>query len=46
MAYKDIAVVCLQKGKGIAIEIVNQEIADSFRAYFEEFWNGAKPFRR
>jgi predicted transcriptional regulator len=45
MTYKDVAVIVLQKGKGIAIEITNQEIADSFKAYFEEFWKDTEPFK-
>jgi hypothetical protein len=28
----------------IAIEIINQKIADSFKAYFEEFWKMTKRF--
>lgn len=38
MGYKDVAVIGLQSKVPITIEITNQEIADSFRAYFEEFW--------
>jgi hypothetical protein len=26
------------------VEIVNQEIADTFRAIFEDYWKKAKPY--
>jgi hypothetical protein len=42
--YKDTTAIILQSGNGLAIEIVNQEIADSFKSYFEEFWKETKPF--
>ncbi len=45
MGYKDIIVIGLQSEDGIAIEIINQEIADSFKAYFEEFWKLSKPLK-
>ncbi len=45
MTYKDTTVIILQHPTAIAVEIVNQEIADSFQAYFEEFWRKSKPFR-
>jgi len=44
LGYKDVIVIGLQSDKGIAIEIINQEIADSFKAYFEEFWKKSKKF--
>ena len=43
--YKDVTIIGLQSEKGLAIEIINQEIADSFRAYFEAFWKQTKPFK-
>jgi|SRR3989344_209306 len=43
MGYKNTIVIGLQEAE-IAIEIVNQKIADSFKSYFEEFWNKSKPF--
>jgi len=43
MGYKNVAVIGLQSKVPITIEITNQEIADSFKAYFEEFWKRAKP---
>lgn len=45
MGYKDTAVIGLQE-KQIAIEIVDQQIADSFRAYFDEFWKLAKKIKK
>lgn len=38
MGYKDVVAIGLQSENPITIEINNQEIADSFKAYFEEFW--------
>lgn len=43
MGYKDTAVIGLVEEE-IAIEIVNQKIADSFKAYFDAFWKKSKPF--
>ena len=43
--YKDVTVVGLPSKNPISIEITNQQIADSFRAYFEEFWKKSKPFK-
>lgn len=45
MGYKDVAVIGLQSKMPITIEITNQEIADSFLAYFEEFWKMSKSRR-
>jgi sugar-specific transcriptional regulator TrmB len=42
MGYKDVAVIGLQSKVPITIEITNQEIADSFKAYFEEYWKRSK----
>lgn len=42
--YKDTVVIAIASENPIAIEIVNQDIADSFLAYFEAFWQHAKPF--
>lgn len=38
LIYKDTTTIILQEGSPIAVEIVNQAIADSFKAYFDEFW--------
>ncbi len=43
MTYKDTTLIILQELSAIAIEIVNQQITDSFQAYFNEFWKQAKP---
>ncbi len=42
LTFKDTTVIVLQHPNPIAVEIVNQEIADSFQAYFEEFWKRSK----
>jgi HTH-type transcriptional regulator, sugar sensing transcriptional regulator len=44
MGYKDVIVIGLQSNRGIAIEITNEEIAHSFKVYFEEFWKQSRPF--
>ena len=43
--YKDVTIIGLQSKNGLAIEIINQEIADSFKAYFDAFWKLSKPFK-
>ena len=35
MGYKDVVVIGLPSEKGLAVEIVNQQIANSFKSYFE-----------
>ena len=45
MGYKDVAVIGFPSSKPITVEIINKEIADSFRAYFEEFWKQAKSIK-
>jgi len=44
MTYKDTTVIILQSPTAMAVEIVNQDIADSFQAYFEEFWRRSEKF--
>jgi len=44
MGYKDITVIGIQDEEGMAVEILNQKIADSFREYFEAFWKLSKRF--
>jgi sugar-specific transcriptional regulator TrmB len=44
MGYKDTTVIGLQSQDGMAIEIINQQIADSFKEYFESFWKISEPF--
>jgi sugar-specific transcriptional regulator TrmB len=45
LVYKDVTVICLQSEESIAIEIINKQIADSFKSYFEAFWKLSKPFK-
>lgn len=42
LGYKDTTVIGIQSKEPIAIEIVNQEVADSFKTYFDEFWKKSK----
>jgi len=44
--YKNTVVMSIAKKDPIVIEIENQEIADSYRAYFEAFWKQTKPFKK
>lgn len=46
MGYKDVAVIGFPAEKPVTLEIVNKEIADSFKAYFDEFWKNARPFKK
>ncbi len=46
LIYKNITTIILQSPKSIAVEITNQEIADSFKAYFDEFWERSNPIRK
>tara|TARA_Y100000034_G_C6896509_1_gene413441 strand:+ start:947 stop:1714 length:768 start_codon:yes stop_codon:yes gene_type:complete len=44
--YKDVTVIALSQGTTpLAVEIVNQEIADGFRAYCDWLWKQSKPFK-
>lgn len=44
--YKDVTFLSIISATSpVTIEITNQEIADSFRAYFEEFWKKSKQFK-
>jgi sugar-specific transcriptional regulator TrmB len=45
MTYKDTTLIMLQSPSVIAVEIVNQDITNSFQAYFDEFWRRSRPFR-
>jgi len=45
MGYKDVAVIGFASASPITLEIINKEIAASFRAYFDEFWKQSKPFK-
>lgn len=46
LIYKDTTTINVVSENPIAIEIISQEIADSFKAYFLEFWKRSKPFRK
>jgi sugar-specific transcriptional regulator TrmB len=42
LIYKDTVAITIPSENPISIEIISQEIADSFKAYFEEFWGKSK----
>jgi len=42
MGYKDTVFICFPQSNSVSVEIVNQDIAHSFRAYFEEYWKRSK----
>ncbi|MCX6770199.1 MAG: hypothetical protein NT051_06030 [Candidatus Micrarchaeota archaeon] len=42
MGYKDVTMISMVSSDPITVEIVNQEIANSFRKYFEEFWEQSR----
>lgn len=46
LVYKDTTTIIIQHPEVIAIEIINQEVAVSFKAYFEEFWKLSKKFKK
>jgi sugar-specific transcriptional regulator TrmB len=43
--YKDTLMISVPSENPITIEIISQEIADAFEAYFQEFWKRSKPFK-
>ena len=46
MIYKDVTLIAIPQGAmPFAFEITSQQIADSFKNYFEWFWQQSKPFR-
>jgi HTH-type transcriptional regulator, sugar sensing transcriptional regulator len=46
MIYKDVTLVAIPQGDmPFAFEITSQQVADSFRNYFEWFWKQSKPFK-
>ncbi len=45
LVYKDTLMIAIPSESPLAIEIISQEIADSFMAYFEEYWKRSKPFK-
>ncbi len=44
LVYKDTLMIAIASDNPIAIEIISQEIADSFMATFQYFWKLSKPF--
>jgi HTH-type transcriptional regulator, sugar sensing transcriptional regulator len=44
LIYKDTVMIAIPSRPPLAIEIVSQEIADSFKSYFDEFWKKTKKF--
>lgn len=46
MIFKDVTQIYLQdKKKPIVVEITNKQIADTFKAYFEDYWKNTKKFK-
>ncbi|MBU0456839.1 MAG: helix-turn-helix domain-containing protein [Nanoarchaeota archaeon] len=45
MIYKDVVLIAIPQGEmPFAFEITSQQVADSFKNYFEWFWKQSKPF--
>lgn len=42
--FKDTTLIFIQSPSAVCIEIINQDIANSFKAYFDEFWKRSMPF--
>ncbi len=45
IVYKNVAGIFLQGKKPLAIQIINNEIANSFEEYFQMLWKRTKPFK-
>jgi len=45
LIYKDTIMIAVPSDNPIVIEIISQDIADSFKAYFQEFWKMSKKFK-
>lgn len=46
MIYKDVTLIAIPQGDmPFAFEIISQQVADSFKNYFEWFWKQSKPFK-
>jgi sugar-specific transcriptional regulator TrmB len=43
--YSDTTLIVIPSAETISIEIENKEVADAFKAYFDEFWGRTKPVR-
>jgi sugar-specific transcriptional regulator TrmB len=44
LIYKDTTMIAIPSENPLVIEIISQEVSDSFMAYFNEFWKRSKPF--
>jgi sugar-specific transcriptional regulator TrmB len=44
MIYKNVAVIFLQSKEPVAVEIIDQEVSDTFMAYFNDYWGRSKKF--
>ena len=44
LIYKDTTMIAVPSNDPVVVEIVSQEIANSFKAYFDLFWEKSKPF--
>jgi hypothetical protein len=42
--YQDTVLITTLSAEPLSIEIVSQEVTDTFKRYFEEFWKMSKPF--
>lgn len=42
LIYKDTVAITIPSENPISIEIISQEVADSFKSYFDEFWKKSK----
>ncbi len=45
LIYKDTSVIVVPSENPLCIEIISQEIADSYMAYFEDLWKKSKPLK-
>jgi sugar-specific transcriptional regulator TrmB len=45
LVYKDTTMMAIPSKDPLAIEIINQEIADSFKVYFNEFWKRSRALK-
>jgi sugar-specific transcriptional regulator TrmB len=43
--YADTTLIVIPSENPVTIEIISDEIAASFKAYFDEFWRASKPFK-
>ncbi|MBT4604740.1 hypothetical protein HOC01_03810 [archaeon] len=45
IVYKNVTGIFLQGKNPVVVQIINQEIADSFEAYFQDLWTRSKKFK-